>query len=163
MQEQIDRSVKLISNILFAIGLAALAGIMFLTVADVLGRYLGHSIIGAYQVSEIMELWMICLAWPFAEAIDVHIRMDVVVSRFSKRAQNKIDIFTYILTLGVFCLIAWQGFELVKRNFELGELVGIIGIPLSPFQVVIFIGAGANCLVLFSKLLKLFTYLRKSE
>lgn len=161
--QRIERYIKLISNILLVIGLTALAGIMFLTVADVLGRYLEHSVIGAYQISELMSLWMICLAWPFAETIDVHIRMDVVVSRFSKRTQNKIDIFTYILTLGVFCLIAWQGFELVKRNFELGELVGIIGIPLSPFQVVIFIGAGANCLVLFSKLLKLFTYLRESE
>ena len=161
--QSIERFIKLINNVLLVIGLTALTGIMFLTGADVLGRYLGHSIVGAYQISEIMELWMICLAWPFAEAIDVHIRMDVVVSRFSKRTQNKIDIFTYILTLGVFCLIAWQGFELVKRNFELGELVGIIGIPLSPFQVVIFIGAGANCLVLFSKLLKLFTCLRKGE
>ena len=137
------------------LALLVLASLMFITAFDIIARSFGHSVPGAYQISEIMEVWMICLAWPVTEMMKGHIDMDLVVSRLSSPAQNRIEIFTNLVTLGIFSLIVWQGMALVKRNFELGELVSIIQVPLYPFQLVIPVAAAINCLVLIGRLAKL--------
>lgn len=152
--EALERYVKKLANICLMSSLFMIAALMFLTAVDVIGRYFGHSVIGAYQISEIMELWLICLAWPFTESVKGHIDMDIAVSRLSRPAQHRIEVFGNFVTLGVFCLITWQGMVLVKRNFELGELVPIIQIPLSPFQLVIPVAAATNCLVLIVRWLR---------
>ena len=134
------------------------AGLIFLTAIDIIGRYFGHTVPGTYQISGIMEVWIICLAWPFTELVRGHVEMDIFFIRLSPPTQHRIEILTNLLTLGIFCLVVWQGISLVKRNFELGELIPILEIPLYPFQVVISIAAAVNCLVLVIRLLGFFGY-----
>ena len=155
--KQFERYVKVITNVLVGVSLIILACLMFLTAADITGRLFGKAIKGAYQMSEIMQVAIICLAWPFTTANFGHIKVEFFMTRLPSWIQNKINIFTHILSVVVFGLIAWQGIVLVKRSRDLHELIGIIDIPLFPFQVVIFIGAFVNCLVLLVQLGYLFT------
>lgn len=159
--ETMERYTKGLANIFLMLGLFITAGLMFLTAFDVTGRSFGHSVPGAYQISEIMEVWIICLAWPVTELVKGHVEMDIVFTRLSRPTQHRIEIFTNLLTLGIFCLVIWQGITLVKRNFDMGELIPILQIPLYPFQVVISIAAAVNCLVLVVRLLGFFGYKSK--
>ena len=144
--------VKAVSNILFSISLFLLAALMFLTAADVTGRSFGNPIRGAYQISEILQVAVICLAWPLTTSAMGHVRLDLLVSRFSPWLQNKIDFLTTFLSLLVFVIITWQGVVLARRTIELGDLIAIIDIPLYPFVFVIPVGAFLNCLVLLIQL-----------
>ncbi len=150
--EQLEKYVKRLANVSLALSLVVLAALMFMTAFDVLGRYVGYPITGAYQLSEIMEVWIICLAWPITELARGHIEMDIVFSRLSASQQRRIEVFDNLAVLGIFSLVTWQGMALVQRNYELGELIPIIQIPLYPFQLIIPLAAAANCLVLLVRL-----------
>jgi len=161
--QRLEQYINSIANILLVVPLVLLAGLMFLTAADVIGRFFGHAITGAYQISEIMQVGVICLAWPFTTAILGHVRVEFFVLKLPAWIKNKINILNHLIAVLIFALIAWQGIELVKRSWELGELVGIIEIPLFPFQVVISVGASINCLVLLVQLGNFFAKSRKEE
>ena len=154
--ERLMRYVNSINNTLCIVALALLAVLMFLTATDVTGRFFGYPIRGALQMSEMMQVMIICLAWPFTTATMGHVRVDFFVSHFPLWLQNKIDIITNILTLFVFILIAWQGVILTMSNMEMGDLVAIINIPLFPFQIIVVIGAFVNCFALVVQIINLF-------
>ena len=159
--ETMERYTKGLANIFLMLGLFITAGLMFVTAFDVTGRSLGHSVPGTYQISEIVEVWIICLAWPFTELVKGHVEMDIVFTRLSRPTQHRIEILANLLTLGIFCLIVWQGIVLMKRNFNLGEVIPILEVPLYLFQVVIPAAAAVNCLVLIVRLLGFFGYKSK--
>lgn len=150
--ERLRRYIKYTSIALLTIPLLLVLVLAFLTATDVTGRFFGHPIRGSYQISEILQIALICLAWPFTTAGVGHVSLDLVVSKFPNWLQNKIDIFTHSLSLVVFAVITWQGVLLVQRCADLGDLVPIISLPLYPFLVVIPVGAFANCFVLFSQI-----------
>ena len=77
------------------------------------------------------------------------------LTRFSPRLQHAINIFTCAIAVIIFGIITWQGIALVKMTRELGEVVGVIGIPLFPFQIFVPVGAFLTCIVLLMQLVKL--------
>ena len=92
--EGFERYLRLVSKIMLVLSMAILAGLMFLTVADISLRALGHSLRGAYQISELVQVGLICLAWPFATDSNAHVRVDFFINRFPPWLQHKINIFT---------------------------------------------------------------------
>ena len=150
-----ERYLRFASKIMLVSAMAILAGLMFLTVADIGGRVLGCSLRGAYQISELIQVGLICLAWPFATDTGAHVRVDFFLTRFSPRLQHAINIFTCAIAVIIFGIITWQGIALVKMTRELGEVVGVIGIPLFPFQIFVPVGAFLTCIVLLMQLVKL--------
>jgi TRAP-type C4-dicarboxylate transport system permease small subunit len=147
-----ERATGLLSYILFAVAMALVACLMFLTAVDVIGRFFGRPIIGSYQMSELMQVWIVCLSWPYAARVMAHVRVDMIVEKLPKHMQRNIDILMHLIVLAIFGLISWQGVELVMRTSAMGELVGIINVPLSPFQIVVPLGAFATILVLVAQL-----------
>ena len=145
------------------VALVILTSLMFLTASDITARFFGNAIDGAYQISEIMQVWIICFAWPFTTANFAHVRLEFFIQKFPSWLRHKIDILNNLIVVLIFGLISWQGIELVKRSRELHELIGIIEIPLFPFQVAISIGAFANFLVLLVQLGNLFTQTSRKE
>lgn len=158
--EGFERYLRLVSKTMLVLGMAILAGLMFLTVADISGRAFGRSLSGAYQISELVQVGLICLAWPFATDTGAHVRVDFFLNRLPSRLQHTINIITSAVAVAIFGIISWQGIALVKMTRELGEVVGIIGIPLYPFQIFIPVGAFITSIVLLMQLIKL---IRKRE
>lgn len=154
------RATTVLSYILFAVAMGLVACLMFLTAVDVIGRFFGRPIIGSYQISEIMQVWIICLSWPYAARVMAHVRVDMLVEKLPKRMQYTIDLVMHLIVLAIFVLISWQGYELVMRTRALGELIGIINIPLAPFQIVVPLGALATILVLIAQLPDLIATMR---
>ncbi|HBE44457.1 MAG TPA: hypothetical protein DDW17_03135 [Deltaproteobacteria bacterium] len=150
-----ERLTKRLANVTVMGSMVIVAGIIFLTAFDVIGRFFGHAIRGAYQISEISEVWVICLAWPFTEMVNGHVFMDIVYTRLPRPAQHIIEVFTNLLTLAVFCIIVWQGIVLVNRSYSLGEVIPIMEIPLYAFQVIIPLAAAVTCVILIIRLTRL--------
>lgn len=149
---KVEKIVILVSNTGVMVSMALLMGVMFFTTADVTGRYLGHPIPGSYQISELVLVWIVCLAWPFAAGTKGHVRVEILLSKLPPRIRETLELLTSLLTLCIFGLIFWQGIEMIMMTIRLNELVSIIDVPLYPFLVVVPLGALLVCPVLLVQL-----------
>ncbi|MEW6667048.1 MAG: TRAP transporter small permease [Thermodesulfobacteriota bacterium] len=150
----VERLFVMMSNTGVMLSMALLLGVMFFTTADVTGRVLGHPIPGSYQISELVLVWIVCLAWPFAAGTRVHVRMEILLLKLPPRIKETLEHLTSLLTLCVFGLIFWQGIEMIQMTIRLNELVSIIDVPLYPFLIIVPLGALLVCPVLLIQLAK---------
>lgn len=150
-----EKGIALVGNLALFASMALLVAVMFFTTADVTGRSLGHPIPGSYQISELVLVLIVCLAWPYTTGIKGHVRVEMLLSKLPPRIQEGIGFLTHLITLGLFGLIAWQGVEMVRMSIRMNDLVSIIDIPLYPFQIVVPLGALLVCPVLVVQIVQL--------
>jgi TRAP-type transport system small permease protein len=152
---KLEKLVRLVSNLGVLVSMALLLGVMFFTTADVTGRFFGRPIPGSYQISELILVWIICLAWPFTTGAKGHVRVEILLSKLSPPMRERIEFFALLLTLCIFGLILWQGIEMVMMSLRLNDMVSIIDSPLYPFQIVVPLGAFLVCTVLLTQIVQL--------
>lgn len=143
----LDRWYKLAIKIPFAFAMLFTMGLMFLTAVDVIGRFFGRPISGSYQISELTQLWIICLAWPLTVSMSSHVSVTFIISRLPTIAKQIAGVLVNFVAMAIFAIIAWKGFEMVMRSREQAELVNILDIPIYPFQIAVPIGAALSFLV----------------
>lgn len=144
------------------------AGLLFamlvLGFSDVIGRYfLNRPIIGAMELGQLLLAGMVFFGWPYAQLKKVHIRAEVIISRFPSRAQAVIDFITSLLALALFLLIAWRGLVTANAYHEAGRLIYVIELPLAPFQLLAPFGALFLCPVLLLQVFELFPLLKRRQ
>jgi TRAP-type C4-dicarboxylate transport system permease small subunit len=129
------------SHKLSILGVAALTGLMLLTVSDVLLRYFFDApILGSYEVT---ELTMIVIVYPGLAWVAVkraNIKIDLVVGRLSPRTQGILDSIVCFLSLCIIGLLAY--FSVPQAIFIMGKmtLTDELEIPLFPFYFLIALG-----------------------
>jgi len=121
---------------------AALFGVMVVFVAaDVIGRYfLSSPIKGDYEFVEVMTGLVISLSLAYALVVDQHVRINILTSRLSPRAQLFSDILTYFAGLLIFIVASWQTFIYAGSLRKTGLLIGVLPIPEWPFVYVVAVG-----------------------
>ena len=132
---------KIVTRIANTAGMAStvlLVVMMMLTVADVFLRYVLDSPIKGSM--ELTEYIMVCvgtlgLAWCALQG--AHIKVDLIVSKFSQRAQKYVNSFNYVLLMGVAGLITWQTFVRAGTVQRLGVDSAMLEIPQYPFVLVV--------------------------
>ena len=128
---------------------------MLLTVTDVLLRYLfNRPILGSVEITEYLMAvtGFSGLAWCAANR--EHARVDLLVGRFSKRAQAIFDSVTYLPLSNVAPLVAWQGFVSSNYAREIGKHSFLLEIPAYPFYMVLGVGFAALSLTIMVLLVK---------
>jgi TRAP-type C4-dicarboxylate transport system permease small subunit len=101
-------SIQWISDRLKILGAACLAGMTFLTCADVVGRYLGHPIFGSVEIVGFMAILSVGLALPYTHQEKGHIGVEIITQMLSKRTQIIIDICTGSTAFLVFAIVTWR-------------------------------------------------------
>lgn len=133
------------------IAAVVLAAMMLLTVADVIGRYFfSRPIKGTW---ELVGLLLVCAGtWGLAycQMEKAHIRITIMFDFFSRRVRAMMSALACLIGLGGFSLMSWQTFILAKKYFLLprGDETDTLGIPYSPFILLLSIGAGMMALML---------------
>jgi TRAP-type C4-dicarboxylate transport system permease small subunit len=130
----------------------ALVVMMVITTANVVLRIIYRPILGA---PEIVTHGLIVLA--SLGLIDAvfgrrNICVDLFTSRLPRKAQAVIGVFTWLLSLGVFSAMAWQGFLVAWEKLMKGEYEPILGFPVSPFRWLVAICLSILCVVLLRDL-----------
>ena len=126
---------------------------MFLTTADVVWRYfLNHSIVAAHDVTELMMVVVVFLGLAYTASAKGHIRVDVLISRLSKRTQAILDSITGIFSIAVFALMAWRLGMHAWHSFVRGEGTATVKIPIAPFLSLAAIGCAMLCVQLLVEL-----------
>ena len=150
----LDKGIRNTGKILNAIGMGMLAVMMFLGAGDVIGRYVfNRPISGAMEVSSILLAGIVLLGWAHTQATDGHVRVELVLSRFSPRVRAIINSVTLFLSLVLFSLIVWQGAMTAISHWESQRLMPVIMVPIAPFELLVPLGALVLCLVLIIQLI----------
>lgn len=132
---------------------AVLFGLMVLFVAaDVVGRYFFNSPIkGDYEFVEVMTGLVISLSLAYALVADQHVRINILTSRCSQRAQLLSDILSYFAGLVVFIVASWQTIVYANSLRRTGLLIGVLPIPAYPFVYMVAVGFISLSLVFLVK------------
>jgi len=149
----IERAVGAVSRKVHSLGGIFLALMMFITAVDVVGRYIfNRPIKGSTELNELALVVMVFLGFAFTATQKGHVRVELIVSKFSEKLQAVIESLIALIGVGLFFLITWQAFVLAitARSRDLTSMV--LFIPVFPFALVMTFGSGLLCLVLIAQL-----------
>ena len=111
-----------------------LFGLMVLTTADVVGRYLFNSPLrGAFEITELLLLALIFAGLPLASRADEHVTLDFIDMALGERSRlllrRLVDLGCGLLILG----LAWLVFVKAGRIAGYGDTTEVLRLPVAPF------------------------------
>jgi TRAP-type C4-dicarboxylate transport system permease small subunit len=134
---QRNRVIKWVGRVTIVISAAMLGVMLFLSVADVLGRYLfNYPIEGTFELVGMLMLVIGFLGLGYCQLVKGNIMIDVIINRFSPRVQALLNIISLIMSAVICVLIVWQGW-LRAWDYafkELGGTSNTLHIPFWPFM-----------------------------
>jgi TRAP-type C4-dicarboxylate transport system permease small subunit len=122
--------VSRVSRFLRALGAVILAGMMFLTVADVILRYLGKPILGSYELIAMAGALVIGFILPQNSLNDQNVYVDSFVNAASPLVQKVFMLGRRILGVALFILLAYGMFRKGAELNEAAEVSNVLHIPL---------------------------------
>lgn len=136
-----DNRIAQISEIFGVVAVSVLVCMMMLTVTDVFLRYFFNSpIMASKETTEYMMVVVGFLGLAWCALKGMHIKVNLIVGRFSEKAQAIIDIVNHIIVIGLCVIFASQAFTESLIVKELGRGSDITDIPNYPFYLVVFFG-----------------------
>lgn len=131
-----------ISGVVNTIGVAVLAGMMFLTAIDVGLRYLLRMPIkGAYEISQFMLVIVVFLAIAYTGVRRSHVGVTGLVSWFPETVRRIISSLNPIICIYVLFLIIWQSVVRALWLEGKGAESPVLEIPIHPFLFVVTFGS----------------------
>jgi len=144
--ETVIRKMGVCSSFLAGLGAFALFGMMALTTADVIGRYLFNSpILGAFEITEFLVLILIFSFLGYAQSHKVHVSVDLLITRFPRKVQIVIDLINHAVCFLLMILIAWMGAVNALDLMDVGEASPNLSIPDYPFAFFLVLGCAVTC------------------
>ena len=113
----------------FAGGLAV-AGIIVVTVADVVGRQVGHPVKGAYDLVRVLGAVAMGCALPITKAVKGHIAIEYFFQKMARRGRAALDTAMRLVLLALFGLLAWRFVQQGIGFRESGEVTATLHMPM---------------------------------
>ncbi len=124
-----------IRGVLGTVAAVALFAMMTLTFLDVVGRkFLGHSIIGSVELTEMTMLAMIFAGIPLASLAGEHVVFDMLDAVLPDRVrywQARLANAICAVLIGV---AAWFVFNRAMRTASMGDTTAQLLVPVAPFH-----------------------------
>ena len=156
----VERVASLPNKGLHWVAMIVLLLLMFLTVADVVGRYLVGFIPGfgpvpgSFELTEFMLAVIVLTAIGHTQMKRGHISIDILVSHFSSRVQAIMDAVTDFVTLAMFALVTWRTVKYAQLLYESNDVSGVLRLPVYPFLIIAAIGTFMFSLAMLSSTLR---------
>lgn len=152
----LDRVVRGISVVLHSLAMFVLALMMFLSVADVFGRYFFNSPIpGAYEIIKFMMATIVSCGLALCAIEKQNIVVDVLMNMFSQRMREYVAIPVTFCAFAFLVLLSWVSFIYINdMRLVLRSTSEILHIPSYPFVGLVFLGIAVLTLVSFVDFLK---------
>ena len=141
-----------------AAGLCAalsLAGIMFLMLIDVAGRYLFNSPLpGAAEIIELAMGITVFAALPLVTAGNEHIRLDYLINAVRGRAQALANALVTSISVAGMGLLAWRIADKTLTIARYGDTTPFLKIPMTPIALFISVCAASAALIFLLQALR---------
>ena len=125
--------------------------LMALAVVDnVVGRFLfNRPLLGVVEIVEVMMVIIGFLFMPYTALKQEHVRIDLVVTRFSRRTQVIIGRIMFFLGAGTLAVVTYQAILFaISYAQDLSQATYVLSIPLAPFRAIMALGCLLLCLKL---------------
>ena len=132
---------------------AVLVLLMFLTTADVAGRYfLNAPIAGVFDITQFAVLIMTFLSFAYCAWRGAHVAIELLYNRLGRATRRVLDRVTNLAGCVLFVLIGWRAAvqSVDVRAFD--ETSQMLAIPFFPFYWLVAFGAGLMAAVLALRL-----------
>ncbi len=144
-----------LSTYLSYIGNIALAAMMLLTTADVIGRYFfNEPVLGAYEITEYLMLIMVFSFLALAQSAKVHINVDIVFNRLPAGLRHVLERMNHLVCLLMMILVTWMSIQRVWELKKTGEASVLLKIPDYPFAFFLVIGCLVFSIEFFNDIFK---------
>jgi TRAP-type C4-dicarboxylate transport system permease small subunit len=154
LQQGLESWVHPISKVMNRVASVALFSMMFLTIADVfLRKVFSRSILGTVEVTEFLLLILVFFALAQTEVLNGHVKVDLVMGRFSTRTQAAVDMITQLICFVMFGLFTWSALVYSEKMREAAEVSQDLWLPIYPFVYVVVAGCAILSLALLIKFL----------
>jgi TRAP-type transport system small permease protein len=167
--EWVERVVSVPSKVLHWASMILLCLLMFMTVGDVVGRYLvgiipGFGPIpGSFELTELMLAVIVLTAIGHTQMKDGHISIELFIERFPLRVQAIVDTITNFLSLAMYVLVTWRTIVYARLLYESHDVTGILRLPMYPFLTIAALGTFMFCLAMLSSFLRTLRKAVKNE
>jgi TRAP-type C4-dicarboxylate transport system permease small subunit len=119
------------------LGIAAsvlLFGMMLLTFADVVARYLlNRPIRGAFEVTELTLLVLIFAGLPLVSRADEHVTMDFIDRMLPPAGQRALIRIVHAICAAIMFFLAWQVWIKAGKIYGYGDTTDVLRIAVGPF------------------------------
>jgi TRAP-type C4-dicarboxylate transport system permease small subunit len=132
-----------ISQVQVIISCAMLALMMFISTADVVGRYFFlKPITGVWEI--VSYAFVVCGAFAlgYTQLVKGNIAITLISDRLKPRVRAGIFIFSYLICIAASALITWQGWlrMLTYSHKTVGGETITLGITIWPFMLIFTLG-----------------------
>jgi TRAP-type transport system small permease protein len=149
----VERFSLCINRFLTDVGSIALAVLMFLTVADVFGRYLfNQPVPGTFELTEMLMVLIVFMALGLAQHHNEHISLDLAYNYFPGRLKTVTDIFVVAVNLVIVVGITWQLYEYTVRMSEGNYTTAVLELPIYPFVILAIAGTASYVFAIICEL-----------
>jgi TRAP-type C4-dicarboxylate transport system permease small subunit len=136
------------------VGGVILALMMLLTVVDVVLRYLGGAITGTFELMSFAGALVAGFAIAQTSQDGAHVSVDMLTQALSGRRKSVLLVFTKLIGIGVFALLAWSLFLKGNDLYKTGEVSLTLHVPYYPVAYGLSFSSLVECFVLLSDILK---------
>ena len=148
------------NTVLIYLAGAVLAFIVLTVSAEVILRYvLNAPTVWVVEVNENNLLYLTFLAVAWVLSRDRHVKVELVTSRLSPKAQHLLGFITSVIGLIVCLVVTWYGARVTWQDFQSGAFrPGLNKIPEASILFIIPVG---TFLLSFQFLRRIFNFLQK--
>jgi len=129
---------------------------MLITVADVILRPLGRSIVGIFELVAFSGALVLGFSVPFTSWVRGHIYVDFLVQRLPRTTRMVFHTATRCLGIGLFFVIGWNLLEMGADLSKSGEVSPTLQMPFYPVVYAVGVCCFIQCLVLLADVWKVF-------
>lgn len=136
------------------IAVGILIFMMFMTTANVIGRYLYRPIYGTFELTGMGLALLIFFSLGYTQLKKEHISISFIVDKFPPKVQAIIEVIWNAIFFALVCLLSWQLYQYALRLLRGNDKTVDLGIPMYIFSIGASIGILFFALVLLIDLLK---------
>jgi TRAP-type C4-dicarboxylate transport system permease small subunit len=149
-----SKIVSLIALVMTWIGVCIITAMMILTCADVVLRYFGYPIRGAYDITRVLGSVIFSLPIAYSYLKGYQVAVDSVFRRTPRIVRAIVDSVVCLFSMAITVMIAWRAIYLGYDLYVRERVTDTIPIPLWPFICIMVLGFFVYCLVLLAEHLK---------
>jgi TRAP-type C4-dicarboxylate transport system permease small subunit len=121
-----------LTRVLHYVSGALIVGLMLMTVAHILGRWLFNTPFrGSVELTEIGMVAIVFLGLAYAQVQGDHIRVDLLYEKLGARLKTAARLFAELVTLAVVLLVGWQLVSYTDSLAASGRETSALGISLT--------------------------------
>ena len=122
--------LRWLTHAMAAAGGVAVAGIIAVTVADVVGRQFGFPVKGAYDLVRVLGAIAMGCALPLTKAVKGHIAIEYFFQKMGRGGRAATDTAMRLVLLALFALLTWRFILQGKMFRDSGETTTTLHMPM---------------------------------